>query len=188
MTTPEDNESKLQTMEPNNTQTFGVLQDSVGEATSLESMNNTDVLQMNNEEEKVNNEEEKAKWEKIVDVLHRSYEFHLDFALKAVGFFYAILGGILSIYFSGSGRISREVVIVLLGLPILMSIILGSIFLYGGWLWNSEVTSIRKGAEEFKIKIWLKVELLGYALRIFGSLFFIVFFFLIWLITRLDLK
>ncbi len=136
----------------------------------------------------MNNEEEKAKWEKEIDRLYRAYESHLDLGLKAVGFFYAILGGILSIYFSGSGRISRDVVIVLLGLPILMSIILGSIFLYGDWLWRSEVAFIREKAEEFKVRIWLKVELLSYALRIFGLLFFIVGAFLIWLITRLDLK
>ncbi|HEX8564080.1 MAG TPA: hypothetical protein VF648_00330 [Pyrinomonadaceae bacterium] len=182
MSTPKDNESKLQTEELNNPPNLGVQQDSFGEATSLESIKNTNDSQ-------VNTKEEKAKWEKEIDRFYRAYEFHLEFVLKAVGFFYAILGGILSISFIGNGKMSKEIVIVLLGFPILMGIILGSIFLYGDWVWRKDIKFIRKKVEEFGIiEIWLKVEILSYALRIFGPLFFIVGIFLFWLITRLDLK
>ena len=182
MSTPENKKSELQTMEELNNPLMSVApQNSVGEGGALEIAKETDAFP-------VNNEEEKAKWEKEIDLLHRAYEFHLDFALKAVGFFYAILGGILSIYFSGSGKISRDVVIVLLGLPILMSIILGGLFLYGGWVWHDRMRLIREKAKKNNIEIWLKVELVSNALWIFGSLFFIVCGFLIWLITRLDLK
>lgn len=46
----------------------------------------------------------------------RSYEFYLEYGLKAVAVFYAVIGGILSIYFSGSKQVDRSVVKVLLGL------------------------------------------------------------------------
>ncbi len=73
MSIPEDKKSKLQTKEPNNPLPLGVLQASIDEATSLERVKNTDAA-------RVNNKQEKAKWEKEIDQLYRSYEFHLDFA------------------------------------------------------------------------------------------------------------
>lgn len=85
------------------------------------------VIASEKETHKTPTPEDIARWTKEFDRLNRSLEFHTDYGLKAVAFFYAVLGGILSVFF-GKDLEFRSASIVLLGVPIIMSWILGYYF------------------------------------------------------------
>lgn len=117
-------------------------------------------------------EQEKAKWNKEFDRLNRSLEFHTDFGLKAVAFFYAAVGGVLSI-FLGKGAESRSASLVLLGVPIILSWILGFYFFYGALIWDKDANYMRRLAVRLGFEELTKIELLSELLRVFGGVFFI---------------
>jgi hypothetical protein len=123
-------------------------------------------------------QQEKAKWNKEFDRLNRSLEFHTDFALKTVAFFYGAVGGVLSI-FLGKGGGSRSASIVLLGVPIIMSWILGYYFFYGALIWDKDADYMRRLAARLGFEELTKIELLSEILRVFGGLFFVTGAFLI---------
>jgi hypothetical protein len=123
--------------------------------------------------------------------LNKSYEFHLDFSLKVVAFFYAALGAVLSIYFAGLDKINdayklrlNDVLIVLLVIPIVMSAILGRYFWFGGNLWKVQTDYMFALADRLHIPRKLQVKILSELLRIFGVLFFFTTLALILLLWR----
>lgn len=99
------------------------------------------------------------------------YKFYLEITLKANLFFYVITGGILTFYFShmGTPLISLSLV-----LPIILSLGLAGIFLYGASL----VGYIRE--EIFRIRDLLRLEaapdvhVLAVFLRVFAVVMLIV--------------
>src|ERR1051325_754670 len=104
--------------------------------------------------------------------LNHSFEFYLDFGLKAVAFFYAAVGGVLSIYFTRSESFSGAIV-VLLGIPTLMSSMLGRYFLRGARLWRKHTVYMCQLAGKLQIERPPDVEFLGKLLKAFGALFFV---------------
>jgi hypothetical protein len=132
-------------------------------------------------------QEEKAELEKEYERYTHAHEFYFTLSLQAVAFFYAIVGGILSIYFGGSGKVNRDVIRILLGVPILMSVILGVAFVYGGFLWRDVTKYIHGIAGMLKIIRVTNVELLTYLLWGFGLLFLGVGGALFWLMRGLGL-
>ncbi|HEV7396948.1 MAG TPA: hypothetical protein VGN86_10595 [Pyrinomonadaceae bacterium] len=173
---PHNKEPELEIEEPEHRPTDAdILEGPVGEKIDLEKAN---LLHTH----RISAAEATPKWEREIDRIYRSYEFHLDFGLKAVGFYYAILGGILSIYFSGSGS-NRQVLLVLLGLPIVLGFFLAGFFIYGGCLWRGEAKYMHRIAGKLRLPKIRKVEILSYLLWLFGGLFGVVAVFLIWLTT-----
>jgi hypothetical protein len=130
---------------------------------------------------KVATEQEKACWNKEFDRLNRSLEFHTDFGLKAVAFFYVSVGGVLSIFF-GKGRGSSDVSFVLLGVPIILSWILGFYFFKGALIWDADAAYMRRLSARLGFEELTKIELLSELLRVFAVLFFITSAFLITLL------
>jgi hypothetical protein len=127
------------------------------------------------EEKKMGQSAEPAeivKWNKEFDRLNRSLEFHTDFALKAVAFFYAVVGGVLSVFF-GTGGGFRSASIVLLGVPIIISWILGYYFLYGAVIWDDDADYMRRLQYRLGFEKLTKIELLSELLRVFAVLFFV---------------
>jgi hypothetical protein len=119
--------------------------------------------------------------------LNSSFEFYLDFGLKVVAFFYAALGGVLSIYF-GVGRGFHSAIIILLGVPILMSLVLGYYFFRGAHLWRKHTVYLCQLAGKLNIERQPDVEYLGKLLRAFGTLFFITSIALLLLLGRVLIK
>ncbi|MDT4953152.1 MAG: hypothetical protein QOJ02_1290 [Acidobacteriota bacterium] len=129
-------------------------------------------------------DEERAKLQKEYDVHIHSYEFYLEYGLKAVAVFYAVIGGILSIYFSGNRRVDSSVLIILLGLPVFMSVILGLTFLWGAKKWRKMSEHIQKIADKLGIERPPDIVLLTYLLWIFGFLYIVTGGALLWLIVH----
>jgi hypothetical protein len=119
--------------------------------------------------------------------LNSSFEFYLDFGLKAVAFFYAAVGGVLSIYFSVSAGF-HSAIIVLLGIPILMSLVLGHYFFRGAHLWRKHTVYLCQLAGKLNIERQPDVAYLGKLLRAFGALFFITSIALLLLLGRVLMK
>lgn len=113
-----------------------------------------------------------------------NFTFFLDLALKAVGLFYAILGGILSIYFAKDSK-NEDVVKFLLFAPLIMSIILGLAFLIGGYLWQGAAPRAKDIADKLKMTTAPNFNLLTWLLYVFGFAFLATGAGLIWLIYRL---
>jgi hypothetical protein len=115
-------------------------------------------------------------WEGEFARLNRSYEYHLSFGLQAVAFFYAAVGGVLSLYFGGSGGgggRSRLAITVLLIIPVCMSWILGYFLLRGACLQRADAKYMGKVADHLPIKRPPQVQLLSSLLYWFSALFFL---------------
>lgn len=132
------------------------------------------------------NPEEKAALGKEYASYLRAHEFYFTLSLQAVAFFYAIVGGILSIYFAGEGKDKDPVLVILLGVPLVMSVILGGAFVVGGYLWRNVAKHVECVARMLRIIRVPDVELLTYLLWLFGFLFLVVGGGLTWLITRVT--
>jgi len=134
-------------------------------------------------------DQEKARWNKEFDRLNRSLEFHTDFGLKVVVFFYATVGVVLSIFFGKDGEF-RGASLVLLAVPIIISWILCYYFFYGALIWDKDADYMRRPAARLGFEELTKIELLSKILRAFGGLFFVTGIFLIglliWVLTRVD--
>lgn len=111
-------------------------------------------------------------WKSEFARLNRSYEYHLSFGLQAVAFFYAAVGGVLSLYFGGSGR-SKLAITVLLFIPVCMSWILGYYLLRGACLQRADAKYMVKVADHLPMKRPPQVQLLSSLLYCFSALFFL---------------
>ncbi len=131
-------------------------------------------------------EEKRERFHKEYRDHVRSYEFYLEYGLKAVAVFYAVIGGILSIYFSRNRQVNRSVIQVLLGLPILMSGILGGTFLWGAYKWCKMSKHVKRLARRLGIHRTPDIVLLTYLLLIFGSLYILTGGALWWLMWQLK--
>jgi hypothetical protein len=119
--------------------------------------------------------------------LNKSYEFHIDFALKVVAFFYAAVGGVLSVYFGVNEKMNYAVV-VLLGIPIIMSCVLGKYFYLGATLWEGQAVYLLRLAKKLFITRPPQVMILGPLFRIFGGLFYATCFALSCLLVFVVIK
>lgn len=115
-------------------------------------------------------------WESEFARLNHSYEYHLSFGLQAVAFFYAAVGGVLSLYFGGSGSASgrsKLAITVLLVIPVCMSWVLGFFLLRGACLQRADAKYMGKVAEHLPMKRPPQVQLLSSLLYCFSALFFL---------------
>jgi len=100
------------------------------------------------------------------------YQYHLDIALKANLFFYAITGGILAFIYDKEGHGLKFILALLL--PILMSFSFAVVFLYGAYRWREVTFTIRILKRELGIKRAPDVQILSITLLFFGSIFIVV--------------
>jgi hypothetical protein len=124
--------------------------------------------------------EEKLKWE--LEKYLKLYEFYFDIALKAVGLFAAIVGTILSIYFGKDA--DPNVKRFLLQAPLIVSMVLGGIFIVGGMWWWRVSAKEKWIARHLKMVQLPEIAVLTYLLWVFGILFFAVAYGLSWLMSR----
>jgi hypothetical protein len=129
-------------------------------------------------------ERTKLQWE--FEKFLANFTFFLDLALKAAIFFYAVLGGILSIYFA-KDVVNKDVVKFLLYAPLIMSIILTLSFFIGGNLWKGAVPSAKNIADRLEMTTAPDFRLLTWILYVSGFTFLATAAGLLWLIYRLSL-
>ncbi|HEX7997702.1 MAG TPA: hypothetical protein VF528_04880 [Pyrinomonadaceae bacterium] len=137
--------------------------------------------------------EDRTNLEKEYDRHIHFYEFYLEYGLKSVAVYYAVVGGILSIYYAAGGQINKAVIGVLLFLSLLMSLALGVTFIWGRMKWQKMEKHINELAEQLKIikhpdVNLLKppdIKLLTFLLLLFGVLYFVTAAALGWLIRQL---
>lgn len=120
------------------------------------------------------NEVEKTKMENAYLQHKEDYKFYLGFGLQVIGVFYAVLGGILSIYFSNNPNPDKGLIKLFLLLPIFISIILGFLCIFGAIIWTRATAIIYKIAKICEIVIVHKFDILSWLLYIFGGLFIVV--------------
>lgn len=94
------------------------------------------------------------------------YKFYLDVTLKALGFYYAITGAIISYYFAHQS--DRRMVFALL-LPIVMSVALATIFGYGAVLMNAIREEVFSIAKKLKLDTGVEVRVLAIALWMYAG-------------------
>ncbi len=109
---------------------------------------------------------ERAKFQWEYEQFLAKFTFFLDLGWKAVGLFYAVLGGILAIYFTKDLK-EPSVVKFLLYAPLVISIILSLIFSGCGILWWGLISKVDTIA-----KVELKMTTTP-NFRILTSLFFV---------------
>jgi hypothetical protein len=129
-------------------------------------------------------EEARLKWE--LEKHLENFRFFLDLGLKAVGLFYAILGGILSIYFAKAADKNAEVMKVLLWVPFLISVILGVIFLIGARLMRDATIKLNDISRNLRMRKPPDFSLLTWLLVVFGASFLVTGASLVWLYYRLT--
>ncbi|HLM01774.1 MAG TPA: hypothetical protein VK400_12020 [Pyrinomonadaceae bacterium] len=83
----------------------------------------------------------KLQWK--YEQFYAQFMFLLDLGWKAVGLFYAILGGILVLSFAKESS-AKDVIKFLLYAPLFMSIILSVIFFFCGVLWLFSICKFNK--------------------------------------------
>ncbi len=98
------------------------------------------------------------------------YQYYLDIALKANMFFYGITGGILAFVYDKEGKGAKFILALLL--PIIMSLSLAVVFLYGAYVGREVTYIIRVLKRQLGIKRAPDVQILSLALTFFGIIFF----------------
>lgn len=98
------------------------------------------------------------------------YQYYLDIALKANMFFYGITGGILAFIYNDEGKGVKFILALLL--PILMSLSLAVVFLYGAYVGREVTYTIRVLKRQLGIKRAPDVQILSLTLTFFGVIFF----------------
>lgn len=116
----------------------------------------------------------------------KNFRFFIDQGLKAVGLFYAIVGGIISIYFSRDPGKNTEVLKILLGVPFVLSLVLGVTFVAGAELWRRATKKIIPTARVSTMTNVLNFGLLNWLAWVFGVLFLVTGGALFWLISKLT--
>ncbi len=99
------------------------------------------------------------------------YKYYFDIALKANGFFYLVTGGILTYFLTHT---NEPYIRLSLLLPIILSIGLGVIFIYGSRLVPEIRDDIFAKSEELALKTAPEFRVLNLSLLIFGAIFFVV--------------
>ena len=123
------------------------------------------------------------KWE--VGVHMENFRFFLDLGLKAVVLFYAIAGGILSVYFAKNTEKNNEVLKILLWIPFIVSMILGTGFFVGAGLMKKATRDLTHLCRKAQMKKIPDFPLLTWLFVVFGALFFVTGAALVWLYYRL---
>ncbi|MDQ3799618.1 MAG: hypothetical protein M3384_09220 [Acidobacteriota bacterium] len=112
----------------------------------------------------------KLEWE--MDKHLSLFKDYFDYAIKIVGIFAAIVGGILTIAYSTQISLEPEAKKILLTAIVVMSYIMGGIFMLGAVLWYLVVTEMKWIARQIEM---IKLPAVGYLsllLVIFSFLFF----------------
>jgi hypothetical protein len=160
-------------------ETFNPIVNSTGEQTGVVLSGGNDFTPDN-----VLSDTERAKLQWEFEKFLANFTFFLDLGLKAVGLFYAVLGGILSIYFV-KDAVNKDVVKFLLYAPLIMSIILGLTFFIGGKLWEGAIPKAKSIANRLGMTTTPDFRLLTWLLYVFGLTFLLTTLGLGWLIFRL---
>lgn len=106
------------------------------------------------------------------------YKYYFDIALKANGFFYLITGGILTYFLT---HIDEPYIRLSLLLPIILSVGLGGIFIYGAILIIEIRRDIYNISKELRLATAPEFWVLNASLIVFGAIFFIIAIALSWL-------
>lgn len=124
---------------------------------------------------KLNPQADHATKEKDYERYISFYRYYLDLALKVNGFFYAIIGGILSIFLTKDiPRENARLIALCIPIAVLMSFAFGVLFLYGSILWGRVRWGMNVIKTQLNIERNLDVQILTLALRIFGVIFIFV--------------
>lgn len=115
------------------------IEDIGGEATIVKSGDTT--VSSSSSEDNVIEDSERAMFQWEYEQFLAKFMFFLDLGWKAVGLFYAVLGGILAIYFTKDLK-EPDVVKFLLYAPFYMCIILSLIFFGCGILWWGLISKV----------------------------------------------
>jgi hypothetical protein len=104
------------------------------------------------------------------------YKYYLDLGLKASAFFYVLTGVILGFYLKNTDVPYIKISLLLL---IAISVVLGSVFIYGAMLWRKVTRNIKiiikdLNRSELNIRQTPDIHLLSLLLLLFGFLFLIV--------------
>lgn len=183
MTSPEDPKSKHKTQE-----SIGSSPSEAGaihERGSLAQPEHTVISSINSDADSWT-DADKADFKWKFEKHSENFRFFIEQGLKAVGLFYAIVGGILSIYFAKEPDKNDEVLKVLLWAPFVISLVLGFTFIVGGILWRNATNEIIPPADRPRTTNVLNFGLLTWLAWIFGLLFFAIGGALVWLIYRLT--
>jgi len=106
------------------------------------------------------------------------YKFYLDLVVKVNAFYYAITGAILAYYFQHSTeRLSRFAVL----LPILFSLALSAIFIYGSFLLRVVRTELFKIRDALGLETAPEIMVLIVFLRVFSGILILTGIALVWL-------
>ena len=79
--------------------------------------------------------------------------FFLDLGVKGVGIFYAILGGILSIYFARNTEKHGDVISFFLLVPLIISLSLGIVFFIGAIAWRKAAVKLNMISTELGLGV-----------------------------------
>jgi hypothetical protein len=143
------------------------IKDSGDEVTIVKSGDKT--ISSSSSEDNVIKDSERAGFQWEYEQFLAKFTFFLDLGWKAVGLFYAVLGGILAIYFTKEVK-EPSVVKFLLYAPFYMSIILSLIFFGCGILWWRLISKVDPIAK-VKLKMTTTPNF-----KILTSLFFVFTF------------
>lgn len=112
---------------------------------------------------------EELKWE--IEQHLSLFKDYSDLAVKAVGIFAAVVGGILSISFTLGAN--ADVKRLLLQAAYIMSLIMGSIYVVCGFLWFRVSNEVKWIGRRLKMVKLPDIIYLSYLLWLFGVLFFV---------------
>ncbi len=155
----------------------------IGEDTRIEKSGKNDVISSSPEDNALpDSERANLQWE--IEKFLANFTFFLDLSWKALGLFFAILGGILAIYF-GKDSSNKDVIKFLLVAPLIMSIILSLIFFASGKLWMNLIPKIDDIAKKLEMTTTPNFRLLTSLFYVFGLTLIATAAGLIWLIGRL---
>jgi hypothetical protein len=129
----------------------------------------------------IEDEDINPEWE--INEHSRNYRFFFDFALKAIGLYFAIIYGMLSIIGRDPSP-NREVLKFLFAFSFGMSVILFCSFTIGGWLWRRATKKIKPIAKK-KMKYAPDFALLYWLLWLYGTAILAVGIALLILLNRL---
>ena len=98
--------------------------------------------------------------------------FFLDLGVKGVGLFYAILGGVLSIYFARNTD-NGEVLKFFLLVPLVISLSLGVVYLIGARAWSLIAKKLNEISDELNLGAIPNLFFITWLLIALGALFIV---------------
>jgi hypothetical protein len=129
-------------------------------------------------------DEERVKLQWQYEQFYAQFMFLLDLGWKAVGLFYAVLGGILIVSFAKDPS-DKHVIKFLLYAPYCMSITLSAIFLFCGVLWLFRIRKFNTKVASLYMTT-LNFHFLNLLYFVFGGVLAGTTCGLRWLIEQLD--